>query len=420
MKKIFVFVVLGLIFFETAVLAKIFKKQGGSGMESLKGIAKELEGFVLDVRHQLHAHPETRWETSWTRKFICGQVEEMGFSPRRIESGVVVDVDVAGAAEMILCRADFDALPVPEKTGLPYASTIEGKSHACGHDVGTAMLLGLLKAIADKKIHPTKNLRIFFQDSEENPGTAPRPESGGEVGVREGVTKDVDRAYALHIWNHAGTESGVFLSRPGAMLGNSGRIHFRIKCSGGHVAMPHTGVNALRVCNEIMNRLSTFGARHFDPLQPMTLEPAVLNAGKGSNVMPGEAEMWYGFRTMLQREKHVEMAEKILAEVKAVAGNMDAEMFDVQLIHGHPALINNKTAYQQMREILEAGGEKVAEIEPLMGGEDFAHVAMIVPATMFMLCAYTPGSGDHHSPTFNPNEAEFWRGVHFWLLLATQ
>ncbi|OGF22245.1 hypothetical protein A2Y83_04935 [Candidatus Falkowbacteria bacterium RBG_13_39_14] len=418
MKKGFLFIsVLVLIFFKTAVLAKNFKK-GGIKMEGLKGIAKGLEGYVLNVRHQLHSHPETRWETGWTRNFICEQVEEMGFSPRRIESGVVVDID-AGATERILCRADFDALPVSEMTGLPFASEIPGVSHACGHDVGVAMMLGFLKAIADKAITPTKNLRIFFQDSEENPGTSPRPESGGEVAVREGVTKDIDRAYALHIWSHAGTESGAFLSRPGAMLGNSGRIHFRIKCSGGHVACPHTGVNALRVCNEIMNRLSTFGARHFEPTQPMTLEPAVLNAGKGSNVMPGEAEMWWGFRTLLPRSEHETMANLFMTEVRYVVAGMGAEVKDVQLIHGHPSVINSKPAYESMCGLLEAGGEKVAEIEPLLGGEDFAHIAMNVPSAMFMLCAHTPGSGDHHAATFNPNEAEFWRGVHFWLLLAT-
>ncbi len=386
--------------------------------KSLREAAKSVEQYVLDVRHQLHTHPETRWETPWTRGFIARELDAMGFKPRHIQSGIVVDINVEGANKRILCRADFDALPVPEETGLPFASQVESKSHACGHDVATAMLLGFAKLVAENKVKPGSDLRLYFQDAEENPGTAPRPESGGELGVKEGVCDGVNYAFALHIWNHPGTEAGVFLSRPGAMLGNSGRIYFKVKCAGGHVACPHTGVNALRVCNAFMNRLASFGSRHFDPTSPMTLEPAVLNSGKGTNVMPSEAEMWWGFRTMLSRDKHVEMADEIMEEVGAVAANMDADVVDIKLVHGHPSLINSGEAYRGACVRLTAyGGEKVVEMGPLLGGEDFAHIAMKVPSAMFMLGAYTPDSGDHHSPTFNPNEREFWRGVYFWGLV---
>ncbi|MGA2418279.1 MAG: M20 family metallopeptidase [Candidatus Staskawiczbacteria bacterium] len=389
-------------------------------MSSLREIAMSVEPFVLNARHELHAHPETRWETFWTMGYIEGKVRSMGFEPRHIDGGIVVDIDaVPGATERILFRADFDAMPVPEETGLPFASQVVGKSHACGHDVGTAILLGFLLAVASNKVHLTRNIRVLFQDAEENPGTSPRLESGGEVCVKEGVCDGVSRAYALHIWNHPGSESGVFLSRPGAMLGNSGRINFKVKCSGGHVAMPHTGANALRVCNEIINQLSSFGARHFDPTQPMALEPAVLNSGKGTNVMPAEADMWYGFRTMLSRSEHISMAKLIEMEVRLVATTFGAEITDVKLVHGHPVLINNEVIYADMKDLLEANGEKVVKMKPLLGGEDFAHIAMAVPSAMFMLGAYTQDSGDHHSPTFNPDEKEFWRGVHFWLSLAT-
>lgn len=387
-------------------------------------VAQEMQSYVCEVRHELHAHPETRWETDWTRQFIVDQVKKMGFEPKKIQAGIVVDIGHIPGKERILCRADFDALPVPEKTGLSFASQIEGKSHACGHDVGTAMLLGFLKALP-KVISPTSNLpsnlRVFFQDAEENPGTDPRPESGGKVAIREGVIHGIHESYALHVWSHPeDSKAGTFLSRPGAILGNSGRIYFKIECLGGHVAFPHAGVNALRVANEIMNRLSTFIARRFNPVEPVTLEPAVLNAGKGTNVMPDEAEMWWGFRTMLPRDKHIAMAETVIAEVKATAKSMKAEITDIRLIHGHPAMINNKDTYESMRDILTEAGEEVREIVPLLGGEDYAYIAMKVPSAMFLLDAYAEGSGGHHTPTFNPDEQYFWKGVHFWLLVATK
>ena len=389
-------------------------------MFEMAAIAQETQLYVCEVRHELHAHPETRWETTWTRQFIIDQVKEMGFESKEIKAGIVVDIGHIPGKERILCRADFDALPVSEKTDRFFASQIEGKSHACGHDVGTAMLLGFLKALS-KVTLSTSNLRVFFQDAEENPGTNPRPESGGQVAVTEGIIDGVDRSYALHIWNHPeNNKAGTFLSRAGPMLGNSGRIHFKIKCLGGHVASPHVGVNALRVANQITNRLSTFIARRFNPVEPAALEPAVLNAGKGTNVMPDEAEMWWGFRTMLPRDKHIAMAETVIAEVKAVAKSMKAEITDIELIHGHPAMINNKDTHESMCDILTRAGEEVREIVPLLGGDDYAYIAMKVPSAMFLLDAYTKGSGGHHTPTFNPDEQYFWRGVHFWLLVATK
>ncbi len=389
-------------------------------VSNLIEVAKSVESYVIEARHRMHKHPETRWETSWTRDFIEGKVQSMGFEPKMFDGGIVVDIDTIPGGEKILCRADFDALPVTEKTGLPYASVSEGKSHACGHDCGTAMLLGTLQAISEHKIQLTKNIRVVFQDAEENPGTDPRPESGGEVLVKEGVLEGVNRAYALHIDNMPESTFGAFRSCSGAMLGNSGRIYFKVNSSGGHVAKPHTGVNALRVVNAIMNQLNTFIARHFDPLQPATLEPAVVNAGKGSNVMPAEAEVWYGFRTMLPRREHEAWATTIEMEAIAVAASMDAKITDVQLIHGHPALVNDYSAYTDAAVLLMTNGEEVTGMNPLLGGEDFAHYAMRVPSAMFMLGAHTPNSGgDHHSPTFNPDESVFWKGVHFWLLLAT-
>ena len=134
--------------------------------------------------------------------------------------------------------------------------------------------------------------------------------------------------------------------------------------------------------------------------------------------MPAQAELWYGFRTLFPGERHMEMTGKLIAEVKAVADSMGAEL-EVTPFYGHPALHNDPEVFSRVSALLSRNGQEVREIPPLLGGEDFAHYLDSVPGAMFLLDAYKPGSGGQHSPTFNPDEGVFWKGVLFWALLAT-
>jgi amidohydrolase len=388
-------------------------------MLGLVALAQSVQEYVVGVRRALHEHPEVRWEETWTLNHIKVQIAEFNnpkFSVKEMKGGLVVDYTVDPNKERVLFRSDVDALPVTEATGLPYASKIPGKMHACGHDTHAAMLLGAMKLIAEGKVVPNRNIRFVFQRAEENPIT----ESGGDSLVREGVCDGITAAYALHIWSNPETgKKGQFMSRPGAMLGNSGRIKFVIRSSGGHVAMPTSGTNVLRIVNAVMNHMNGFAARRMNPNSPVSLEPVILNSGKGSNVMPAEAELWYGFRSMLSRDEHVAMSAAIEEEVRklveALGGMVECEKF-----YGHPALINNTQAVEEATTLLTTAGHEVRTMDAMLGGEDFAHYLYKVPGVMFALGAHTPGTGDHHAPTFCPDEAEFWRGVHFWLLLATK
>lgn len=396
-------------------------------------VAQAIQPYVVEVRREFHQIPETRYETDKTRYLIRHRLIEMGFQERQVgegfvgktrfreyPGGIVLDIHYAGSTDRILFRADFDALPVREATGLPFTSKTEGNMHACGHDVHTAMLLGFLKCVADGLIQPKHNLRIVFQDAEENPGTPPEPISGGEMLVKDGVCDGVSSAYALHIWNNPSCQTGVFYSRPGGMMGNSGRMKFVIRSSGGHVMNPAGGVNALRVVQAVQNRLDTFLARNFQPTEPATLEPVICNSGKGSNVMPAEAELWFGFRTLLPRDEHIAMSKKVEAEVKVVVEGLGAELAEAKLIYGHPALINHEIAYAKSKSLLDRTGLPSEVVTQQLGGEDFAHYLYKVPGAMWFLGAHTPSSGgDHHSPTFNPDESVLPNGVLFWILLAT-
>lgn len=386
---------------------------------ALTTLAQGMQEYVLQVRHDLHAHPETRWETNWTRNYIIQQLSNMGFKPANVDSGIVVDIITDLKTKTIFCRADFDALTVQEQTGLPFASRVEGKSHACGHDVNVAMLLGALKAISEGKVKPNCNIRAYFDDAEENPGSDPRPESGSEVAVRDGITNRISRAYALHIRSHPeNAMPGTFRY---ADMGNSGRIYFEIESSGGHVAMPNTGTSAIDVFVDIATHLKTFVSRRFNPTDPATLKFAFVSSGDSqkTNTMPASAKVWVGFRTLLPRDQHIAITQTVIDEVKSVAQGMGATITNIKLVYGHPALFNNGELIADVGRTLSKSGYKLNKMPPLLGGESFAYIANKVPSAMFMLDAYTKGSGDHHSPTFNPDESVFWKGVLFWLLLAT-
>ncbi|MBU1178679.1 M20/M25/M40 family metallo-hydrolase [Patescibacteria group bacterium] len=274
--------------------------------ENLPAVTRLVAKYISDNYHQLHRIPELRWEENETLAIIERRVEELSEVARvrgikvitrsDFTGGLVVDVIPSGYSReqcFLLLRADVDGLPITEATGLSFASQHPGRMHACGHDAHAAMLLGSLRAVAEGLVGIKHPLRLVWQRAEENPIT----ESGGARLVKEGVLDGVSEAYALHV--HSDFPVGTVISYPGALLGNSDRlkitleapskqiqpdllIQISISCSGGHVAMPHKGSNALRVAKRIFSVLSDwhFGARIVS-----------LLGGTASNIMPAEATL---------------------------------------------------------------------------------------------------------------------------------
>lgn len=373
-------------------------------------IAHGVESYVLVIRDELNGYPETRWEEERTLALVESELQRMfpGNPVVKKTGGIWIDLDVTGATQRLLFRADVDALPVPAH-GL-------AKSHACGHDTHVAMLLGFLRAVSQDRSILTSNLRVVFQRAEENPGTDPNPKSGGLTLVEEGVLDGVDQVYALHIW--ATGQPGVFYSRPGPFLGNSDRWWINVSTTGGHVAHPHHGMNALRITSAIQTALEGFPNRVLGPCQPATLEPTILTAGTASNIMPAAAELVYGVRTMLAPSDRDAYFDRLEAEVAAVVGRFPGSSVAFRRVLGHPALSNEPASFERVGELLASIGEQVLLHEPVLGGEDFAHYLLNRPGSMWLLGANQAGCGDHHTPAFNPDPRVFRRGVIFWLALA--
>lgn len=426
-----------------AILAETARQQEETrvmNMQQLTEAAQSVQDFVVKVRRRIHMNPETRWEEDDTRKAINRAIYDMGHTgfdiflpqtdidgysldqPQESNGGLVFDYNGAGAnAPRILFRADIDALPIHETTGLPFASQNEGLMHACGHDTHTAMLLGAMRVIGTGLVNPVVNLRFVFQQSEENPGTDPVPISGGDKLVQSGVLEGVSRAYGLHIWPSG--DAGTFYSRSGALLGNSGRFKMVLHSTGGHVAEPHKGGNVLRIYHEIQSAFDTIKTRHLPPTEPSSIEPAIAKAGEASNVMPAAGEFWWGVRTMLQRDEHANFMSLMETEARSIVARYPGSSAEFSRIMGHPSLINDAMSYNGVSARLSEAGLIHAEHPPILGGEDFAHYLdqknRGVPGSFWMLGAHQEGTGDCHQPNFNPNEDVFWKGVLYWLLLAT-
>jgi amidohydrolase len=277
------------------------------------------------------------------------------------------------------------------------------------------MLLGALHAILVDGVRPECNLRFVWQRAEENPLT----QSGGDWMANDGhVADDVDLVFGLHVW--ATGKPGVFYSRPEAFLGNSGRLKITIKCQGGHVASPDKGVNAIRIAHAVMLVMDQFNATSLPPYEPRTIEPAYISAGsaQASNVMPGQVEMWVGVRTMLPGEKHGEYLEQLEREITHEVAAFPGAKVSFGQVLGHPATINTAEQVASVSSLLMEIGESYEEHPPILGGEDFAYYLRKRPGAFFMLGTQTEGGGDHHAPTFNPDESVLWKGVLYWLLLA--
>lgn len=392
--------------------------------DGLAALAQSEQDSAVSTRRLLHISPELRYDTTATRRYIWKHLELMGLAVNESRGGLVADIDLCPGADRFLFRADFDALPIQEETGLAFTSKKRGVSHACGHDAHVAMLLGFLSLVEQGKVQAKHNLRVVFQDAEENPGSEPDPVSGGDRLVRDGVLDGVSEAYGLHIWNNPEPglgEPGVFYSRPGSFLANSGRMSFEVKSSGGHVAMPHKGVNALDVYHEIVSRLNMFRARFIDPNEPATLVQSAVKAGDINvlNVMPSVARFGIGFRTYMRGDEHARFMGRIEEEVEDVAASMGATVTTIKKVPGHPALINDEHCFHRVSCMLQGAGQKVVVHPRIAGGEDFAHYLSAAPGGFWMLGAYKPGTTDHHSPRFDFDESVLWKGVLFWLLLAT-
>ena len=390
--------------------------------------AANLLPWMIEMRRQVHAHPEVRWSEEGTIMLIkqlnSSSYSHASFLHHDYQGGFVLDVISGIDLPIMAFRADLDALPIQEETGLPFASQVPGVSHACGHDLHIAMVLGVARAVAAGLVKPTHNLRLLFQRAEENPGAPPDPNSGGYYLAQEGALIGVTKLYVLHVLSTLKT--GSIYSCEGPIMGNSDRVCVKIKALGGHVAhnADARDVNALRIASECIPMLEAI----VNPLagRNISCEPTGLIAGKGqssSNIMPSEAEAWLACRTYLGADErtalHAGIKRQISGNVARYSNNRASA--EVTVIPGHPATINH--GFAGFKSTLEASGIAVLDKAPELGGDDASHLGNYVVQqggefVYAFIGAGGEGFADHHTPQFNPDESAMQLGLEAYLALA--
>lgn len=369
---------------------------------------------VIALRRAIHAEPEIGLHcpltTAKIKAAIAGLPLEIHDSRSTTGFVAILRGSQGGNGRTVLLRGDMDALPMTEETGLPFASTIPGAMHACGHDAHTAMLVGAAKALSARKDDIPGTIVFMFQPGEEG-------HHGARWMIEDGLLDIAkpDAAFALHITPNAPAE--VFVGREGPLLASTDTVHATIRGRGGHAAMPHDARDPIPVACEIVTALQTFIARRIPVADPAVLTITQIHAGNSHNIIPDEAKMMGTLRTLSEqtraaaREAFGRIAEGIAAAHDCVA--------EVSIDEGYPVTLCDPRATAMMRGIAgELSGEHgwSRMPAPMMGGEDFSYVLREVPGAMAFIGVAADGSDPRTNPPLHNtrmtiDEATLAKGV---------
>ncbi len=358
--------------------------------EDLLDGAKGFLPGVVELRRDLHLHPELGTDLPRTQAAVLDALDGLGLEVRTGSSlsSVVADLDGgAGDGPTILLRGDMDALPMPEDTGLEFASTVDGAMHACGHDAHTSMLVGAARLLAERRDELAGRVRFMFQPGEEGFG-------GAVQMIEEGVLDGVDAAFALHVAPNLWSDWIVY--RPGAAMASADVIEITVTGRGGHASTPHWAADPVPVACEVVLALQSMITRTVNAFDPAVLTIAKIRSGTTDNVIPESAALTGTLRAVSESTRHA-VWDRIrqVADGVAAAHGCTAE---VEILEGYPVTVNDgrftKWASEIATEVL--GPRSVAEMpSPVMGAEDFSYVLQQVPGAMFFLGVCPP---DHPNP----------------------
>ncbi len=381
----------------------------------IAGLLPELTAF----RRDLHAHPEIAYQEVRTSAKVLEQLEKVeGLEIRTgvAKTGIVATLGAELPGPVVALRADMDALPMEEESGVPYASTHPGAAHACGHDGHTTMLLGAVKVLAAHQDELAGPVKFLFQPAEEGG-------AGGRRMTDEGALENprVDAIFGLHNMPAAETRVGQLCLCPGAAMAGTGIFTITIQGKGAHAAAPHLGVDPVWVGSQIVTALQGIVSRHTDPIGSAVVSVTQFHAGSAFNVIPDRAVLKGTFRALDEVVlKETEARIRELSEGMCRAMGASAR---VETETGYPVLRNHPRTDAVFREVLSAIGRNTdyVEVPPMMGGEDFAFYQEVIPGTYWFLAA-RPEDRETvpfcHHPAYDFNDAIMADGVRVHVELA--
>ena len=358
----------------------------------------ELQKEIAEWRHDIHQHPEILFETHRTSALVRDKLKEFGCD--EVIEGIgktgvvgVINGQINQSGKVIGLRADMDALPINEETGLDYSSKIPGAMHACGHDGHTSMLLGAAKYLCETRNFDGQAV-VIFQPAEEGGG-------GGLEMCKDGMMENfkIDEVYGMHNW--PGVELGKFAIRSGPFFAASDFIEAIISGKGGHAAKPHETIDPTVIASQIIMALQTIASRRSDPVEQVVVSITSFETSSTAfNVIPQEVKIKGTVRTL---DPHVrDLAEKEFLRITELTAEAMGGSADAKFTRGYPVMSNSSEQTEFAAKVARDVAGECAEAPLVMGGEDFAYMLEERPGAYILL-----GNGESspvHHPKYNFND----------------
>lgn len=383
-------------------------------MIDIKRVIAEEKINITTIRQALHKIPEKGFSEHKTTRFVTdylNSIPELEVITGMAKTGVVGLLKTERPGKTLLIRADMDALPIHEETGLTFASTHDNMMHACGHDGHMAMVLVTAGILARLKDHFSGNIKFMFQPAEEGPG-------GAKPMIAAGILENphVDYSVACHVWPHL--PAGTLGVKSGVIMSAASFFKIEIIGKGGHGAMPHNCVDALDTAGQVVNALQRVVSRKLNPLTPSVITIGSFHAGSAPNIIPQKAVLTGTTRTFSKKidEEYPKILEQI---IKGVCDSMGAA-YKFEFFHRYPPLENDRGMVELMKKsmVKVVSNDHVIEPESTMGAEDMSFVLEKTKGCFFFLGTGFEKCAPLHNSKFNFDESLLLLGVETFVQFA--
>jgi len=370
--------------------------------ETMLEKAKAMEDFIVEFRHDLHCHPELGFQEFRTTEKIIEEAEKLGLPYKRFEpTGLMVEIEGKPTGKRVALRADMDALPIQETTGLPYESEIPGVMHACGHDTHTAMLVGAMKLLAAERENLNGTVRCIFQPAEEGGGGADRI-------IAQGAADGIDMFYGQHV--NPLEPSGTINYCPGGAMAAAAKFTIQVSGKCAHGATPECSIDATLAACQIVNNLQSIISRRVSPFDTCVLSVCTIHSGTAFNIISDHAEIT-GTCRFLRKELRTVLKEEMervcqgVASAYGASAAVDFEVFSDVVSNDEEVISLVKKAAGRFLD----ADKHVRVIPPMNAGDDFGAYSNYAPAAYCFLG--TDGNGPGHNEKFQVGDEALYIGA---------